>query len=165
MLSIIGRFDLDDCNAVCSNCDYKYGDSISSVICAGFWPGNITRSCQYMFSIELFKFYDTLQKFVPGTSMTGFIRTLEHLSSCHGRVKYIILIIMFIPYMVHIWHWLHNMVTCSFIQTGINNKSSYIYESIWRISILSGRIVMLRETPTFWLSCLLWTTALCSRWW
>ena len=83
----IGRFDLDDCNAVCKNCDYRYGDSISSVICAGFWPGNIARSCQYMFSTELFNFFDSLQKFVPRTSIGGFIHTLEHLSSCHGRVK------------------------------------------------------------------------------
>jgi len=85
---IIGRFDLDDCSAVCGNCGYKYGDNMSSVIYAGFWPGNIARSCQYMFSIELFKFFDAMQKFVPGTSITGFIQTLEQLSSCHGRVMY-----------------------------------------------------------------------------
>ena len=83
----VGRFDLHDCYVCCTNCEYKYGDSFSSFINAGFWPGNITRNSQYLFSLEVFKIFDLLQKFLPGTSTTGFLHTLERLSLQHGRVS------------------------------------------------------------------------------
>lgn len=84
----IGRFDFDDCIVICSSCGYKYGNSISSLIYAGFWPGNVARDFHhYLFSIELFRFFDLLQKNLPGTSIAGFIHTLEQFSSNHGRVR------------------------------------------------------------------------------
>ena len=72
---------------VCGSCGHVYGDSISSLIYAGFWPGSIARDCRYLFSIDLFKFFDALQKFLPGTSIAGFIHTLEQLSCYNGRVS------------------------------------------------------------------------------
>ena len=88
----VGRFDLDDCYICCTNCEYKYGDSFTSFINAGFWPGNIARNCQYLFSIEMFKFLNLIQKFLPGTSATGLVRTLEQLSLQHGRVGCLVLL-------------------------------------------------------------------------
>jgi len=43
-IDALGRFDLDDAAVVCSQCSYKYGDQLSAVIHAGFWPGSISRS-------------------------------------------------------------------------------------------------------------------------
>ena len=82
-----GRFDFDDCIIICNSCGHRYGNSISSLIYAGFWPGNVTRGLNYLFSVELFRFFDLLQKYLPGTSIAGFIHTLEQLSSHHGRVR------------------------------------------------------------------------------
>lgn len=86
-IQTIGRFDLDDCYVYCTTCKYKYGDTFSSFINAGFWPGTVARNCQYLFSMEMFEFFNLLQKFLPGTSGTGFIHTLEQLSLQHGRVS------------------------------------------------------------------------------
>ena len=83
----IGRYDLDDCVAVCSQCNYQYGDTIFDVINAGFWPSSVSRgSFSYLFSCRLLEFYDVLHKFIPGTSIGGLIHTLEELSSRNGRV-------------------------------------------------------------------------------
>ena len=81
----LGRFDLDDAVMVCSKCSYRYGDQLSAVVHAGFWPAN-SRNYRYLFSCRLLKFYDTLHKYIPGTSVAGFIRTLEEMSACNGRV-------------------------------------------------------------------------------
>ena len=39
-----------------------------------------------MFSCRLLKFYEILHKFIPGTSIAGFIYTLEEISAFNGRV-------------------------------------------------------------------------------
>lgn len=81
-----GRFDLDDCMVICSNCSHSYGDTISSILSIGFWPGSVVRNSHYLFSTELLNFFDLLQKCLPGTSISGFVEALEHLSHSHGRV-------------------------------------------------------------------------------
>ena len=58
----LGRFDLDDAVVVCSKCNYRYGDQLSAVIDAGFWPGSIIRNFRYLFSCRLLKFFDSLHK-------------------------------------------------------------------------------------------------------
>jgi len=81
----IGRFDLDDCIAVCANCDFTYGDSLADVINAGFWPSS-AHSLNYLFSWQLLRLFDYLHKFVPGTSVMGFLNALEEISAHNGRV-------------------------------------------------------------------------------
>ena len=72
---------------MCTCCNYSYGDDIASILSIGFWPGSVARNSRYIFSSELLKFFDLLQKCLPGTSIGGFIETLEHLSKTHGRVR------------------------------------------------------------------------------
>jgi len=80
----IGRFDLDDCIAECQCCKYTYGDSLSDVINAGFWPSS-AHSFNYLFSCQLLRLFDYVQKFVPGTSVNGFLSALEEISAHNGR--------------------------------------------------------------------------------
>ena len=82
-----GRFDLDDCHVVCTACDHSYGDDLASILLLGFWPGSVARNSCYIFSNELLNFFDLLQKCLPGTSIGGFIETLEYLSKSHARVS------------------------------------------------------------------------------
>ena len=82
---LLGKFDLDDCQIVGSNCNYQYDDRLASVVSAGYWPGNVSRDANYLFSQDLLDFFDTLHKCVPSLSTGGFIRTLE-LSADNARV-------------------------------------------------------------------------------
>jgi len=81
-----GRFDLDDCRMTYSSCGHSYGDTISTILSIGFWPGSVVRNLHYLFSTELFNPFNLLQKCLPGTSIGGFVEALEHLSLSHGRV-------------------------------------------------------------------------------
>ena len=57
-----------------------------SIIDSGFWPGNLTRSHQYLFSKKVFDMFDLLHKVLPGTSISGFLHSLEEVSALNGRV-------------------------------------------------------------------------------
>ncbi|XP_065895222.1 uncharacterized protein [Dysidea avara] len=81
-----GRFDLDDCKAECLNCKFAYGDSLCDVIGSGFWPSSAC-SFNYLFSCQLLKLFDYVQKFVPGTSVNGFLSALEEVSAHNGRIS------------------------------------------------------------------------------
>ena len=85
-----GRYDLDDSQIVCNNCNYHYDDRLSSVVSAGYWPGNVSRDIAYMFSQDLLEFFDTLHKFIPSLSTGGFIRTLEKISADNARVSMVV---------------------------------------------------------------------------
>jgi len=71
----IGRFDLDDCIAECQCCKYTYGDSLSDVINAGFWPSS-AHSFNYLFSCR--SLYQE--------PVNGFLSALEEISAHNGRV-------------------------------------------------------------------------------
>ena len=58
-----GRYDLDDSQIVCNNCNYHYDDRLSSVVSAGYWPGNVSRDIAYMFSQDLYMFSQDLLEF------------------------------------------------------------------------------------------------------
>jgi len=78
---------LDDCIAVCANCNFQYGSAVSDVINIGFWPSSVSRTSTYLFSSHLLELFDVLHKFIPGTSTGGFIHCLEELSARNGRVN------------------------------------------------------------------------------
>ena len=88
---------MDDCTLACEHCLYVQDDRLAAVIDSGFWPGNLTRKYQYLVSKKLFAFFDCLHKFLPGTSISGFLHTLEELSARNGRVC----VIKYSPYNNH----------------------------------------------------------------
>ena len=52
---------------------------------AGYWPGSPTDT-SYVFDQQLFYLWDSLQRRMPGTSESSFIRALEDVSVMNGRV-------------------------------------------------------------------------------
>ena len=83
----LGRYDLDDCQLVCNNCNYQYDERISSVVAAGYWPGNVSQEFVYLFSQELLDYFDCLHKYIPSLSIGGFIHTLEKITADNARVS------------------------------------------------------------------------------
>ena len=82
----LGRYDLDDCVVLCEDCKYEAKYELCNLIESGFWPGNVARRANYLFSFELFDLFDKLHKFMPGSSIYGFIQTIEEISRQRGRV-------------------------------------------------------------------------------
>jgi len=63
--------------------------TLADVVHAGYWPGSPTDT-SYVFDQRLFQLWDSLQKRMPGTSETSFIRALEDVSVMKGRVLLLI---------------------------------------------------------------------------
>ena len=82
------------CTLACEHCLFVLDDRLPAIIDSGFWPGNLIRKYQYLFSKKLFTFFDYLHKFLPGTSISGFLHTLEEVSSQNGRVGILLLLIL-----------------------------------------------------------------------
>jgi len=55
-------------------------------VSAGYWPGNVSRDINYVFSQDLLDFFDSLHKCVPSLSTGGFVRALEKISADNARV-------------------------------------------------------------------------------
>ena len=58
----------------------------------GYWPGSPTNS-SYFFDYDVFHFWDTVQKNMPGSSCSAFVKTLAQISEKKGRVQVSILCI------------------------------------------------------------------------
>ena len=56
------------------------------ILTSGFWPGS-PKSLNYLFAEEVFHFWDTFRKFLPGSSERAFLRTLNALSADKYRVR------------------------------------------------------------------------------
>ncbi|XP_065905972.1 uncharacterized protein [Dysidea avara] len=82
-----GRFDLDVCTLACEHCSFVLEDMLPAIIDSGFWPGNVARRHQYLFSKKVFDLFDLLHKVLPGTSVSGFLHTLEEVSALNGRLS------------------------------------------------------------------------------
>ena len=81
-----GRFDVNFCLFHCKGSQQVFSPlDVCSLIQAGYWPGSISNT-KYVFSQELFLKWDLLQKRLPGSSESGFLRSLEDLSVIRGRV-------------------------------------------------------------------------------
>ncbi|XP_048581071.1 uncharacterized protein LOC116618759 isoform X3 [Nematostella vectensis] len=86
VVTMKGRFDLNNLRYVCTSCDKTRGGNHPIILVQlGFWPGSITGAC-YAFDDSLFVYWDMLQKQVPGISERAFLKSLEEFSKCRGRV-------------------------------------------------------------------------------
>ena len=76
-----GQFDLNDVLPICEACGEQIQlETPHDVIRKQYWPGSTCRKSTYLFDLDLFHFYDLLQKNNPGVSETGILKTLEHMS-------------------------------------------------------------------------------------
>ena len=81
-----GRFDFNVSGFHCSKCNRSFNPlELDNVIQLGYWPGTIANT-KYLFAQDLLKKWDLLQKRLPGSSESGFLRSLEDLSISKGRV-------------------------------------------------------------------------------
>lgn len=80
LCKLLGRYDLDDVVFYCNECKIEQH-------LEGFWIGCVERHSQYLFDEDLFLFFDYLQKFNPGLSVSGFLHTLEEFSAEKNRVS------------------------------------------------------------------------------
>ena len=82
-----GRYDVNFCIFHCKDCKNVFSPLDSSnLIQAGYWLGSISNT-KYVFSQDLFFKWDLLQKRLPGSSESGFLRSLEDFSVIRGRVS------------------------------------------------------------------------------
>lgn len=58
----------------------------------GYWPG-IPTNASYFFDYDVFHFWDTMQKNMPGSSCSAFVKTLAQISEKKGTVQVSILCI------------------------------------------------------------------------
>ncbi|XP_044163520.1 uncharacterized protein LOC114951222 isoform X3 [Acropora millepora] len=80
-----GRFDFNKYAVHCRNCnDVTPSWTIRDVVQTGYWPGSPSET-SYVFDQQLFRLWDSLQKRMPGTSESSFIRALEDVSAMSGR--------------------------------------------------------------------------------
>lgn len=82
----IGRFDLNVASYCCSSCDYTIDPlKLNNLVSEGYWPGTVVNT-QYVFTQDVLRKWDLLQKRLPGSSESGFLRSLEDFSISRGRV-------------------------------------------------------------------------------
>jgi len=81
-----GRFDLNVCTFRCVECNSTFHPlDLDNLVHLGYWPGTITNT-KYIFAQDLLLKWDLLQKRLPGSSESGFVRSHEDLSMAKGRV-------------------------------------------------------------------------------
>ncbi|XP_044171275.1 uncharacterized protein LOC122955576 isoform X2 [Acropora millepora] len=82
-----GRFDFSNYAAICNCCGHKVNPwSLERIIAAGYWPGS-PKDLTYLFDQNLFRQWDFVQKRLPGTSETSFLKALGDFSLCKGRAS------------------------------------------------------------------------------
>lgn len=90
---ISGRFDLNKAIVQCTKCKTVLpSQSLTDVVQTGYWPGSPTDT-SYLFDQRLFQLWDSIQKRMPGTSESSFVRALEDVSVMNGRVWFFIVFI------------------------------------------------------------------------
>lgn len=82
-----GRFDLYLFTYSCSGCDQQFSPlTLEKIINEGYWPGG-PKNFNYVFCENVFRVWDSLRKYMPGTSETAFLKSLASISSVKGRVS------------------------------------------------------------------------------
>ena len=59
---------------------------MEKIISEGYWPGG-PKNFNYVFCEDVFRVWDSLRKYMPGTSETAFLKSLASISSEKGRVS------------------------------------------------------------------------------
>lgn len=86
VVTVDGRFDLNVCNYGCNSCGHTLDPlQLKNLVFEGYWPGTVVNT-QYVFTQEVLKKWDILQKRLPGSSESGFLRSLQDFSVSRGRV-------------------------------------------------------------------------------
>lgn len=87
---ILGQLDLHLPKWMCGSCN-----STSDVLPArlGYWPGSPTNA-PYLFYYDVFHLWDTMQKNMPGSSCSAYVKTMAQISEKKGRVQVSILFIL-----------------------------------------------------------------------
>ena len=95
---------MDVCTLACEHCSFVLEDMLPAIIDSGFWPGNVARRHQYLFSKKVFDLFDLLHKVLPGTSVSGFLHTLEEVSALNGRVRVVNCTIIYQLHVLCVFH-------------------------------------------------------------
>lgn len=77
-----GRFDMHMPQMLCASFNVA---SEVSLVHLGYWPGSPTNA-SYFFDYAVFQFWDIMQKNMPGSSSSAFVKTLAQISEKKGRV-------------------------------------------------------------------------------
>jgi hypothetical protein len=73
---IAGRFDLYLFTYSCTGCDQQFSPlTLEKIINEGYWPGG-PKNLNYIFCEDVFRVWDSLRKYMPGTSETAFLKSL-----------------------------------------------------------------------------------------
>ena len=87
-LFIVGRFDVPKRKTVCSKCRHTIdGFDLANLLCRGFWPGDPDLRSSYIFDQKLLDLWLSISMNLPGSSLSGFLHSLEEISEKHGRVS------------------------------------------------------------------------------
>ena len=89
----------------------------------GYWLGSPTNA-SYFFDYDVFHFWDTMQKNMPGSSCSAFVKTLAQI---------ILWIYMFICFLFFFFFCDHYIV---YFFAGRHNYTFYIFKSLSRMEIL-----------------------------
>ncbi|XP_028415546.1 uncharacterized protein LOC114538616 isoform X3 [Dendronephthya gigantea] len=85
LITAKGRFDLYSFTYSCTGCDQQFSPlTLEKIINEGYWPGG-PKNLNYIFCEDVFRVWDSLRKYMPGTSETAFRRSLASISSEKGR--------------------------------------------------------------------------------
>jgi hypothetical protein len=89
IVSLKGRYELNDAILICCSCGGRIQDSVCPLdsIDRGFWPGSPQRKSKYLFDLKLFEQYHFFQLHCPGLSEAGFLKSLAMYSRMRGRVS------------------------------------------------------------------------------
>ena len=134
---------------MCGSCNSTSGVSPAHL---GYWPGSPTNA-SYFFDYDFFHFWNTMQKNMPGSSCSAFVKTLAQISEKKGRVQVSILSIhcTIIMDLINSAAILYGF-TCFFLfvclfvffdhyilyfSAGRHNYTFYIFKSLSRMEILT----------------------------
>eukprot|EP00794_Sanderia_malayensis_P001096 gene1096-440_t len=85
VVNLQGRYDLLKPKYHCDYCNEDIDVfTCTSLIRSGYWPGSMG-NISYIFDEQLFIFWDKLKSFMPGTSESAFLRSLEDISMDRNR--------------------------------------------------------------------------------
>ena len=84
---MLGRFEFNKYQDMCSKCGNKADPFVlKNILASGYWPSS-PRTCDFLFAQDLFLFWDQLRKHSPGSSEGSFLEVLNTQTEAHGRVS------------------------------------------------------------------------------
>ncbi|XP_066932550.1 uncharacterized protein [Clytia hemisphaerica] len=85
LITLEGRFDLQRYSVLCKDCSGEVDPfTLGVLLKSGYWPGS-PNSVNYFISEKVFRLWDKFRKYMPGSSETSFLKTLNAISEDNGR--------------------------------------------------------------------------------